>query len=198
MSTPLKKSKTSKVKQTSVSPGQLVGREIDALPPRESQELSATFAQIFSSKRPLNEGFSGEIKLKRYSQKERIELELKTLYQFFEERRRLLDSTLTPTQVGKLLNTSRQTAHDRREAGTMLAALDNGVWKYPIWQFDPEGPNGVVDGLPEILQALHVSDLAKIAWLTRKNVILQTTPIAALKRGLKKQVLSEALSVGVS
>lgn len=80
----------------------------------------------------------------------------------------------------------------------MLGVLDNGVWRYPIWQFDPEGPNGVVDGLPDVLKALTVSELAKASWLTRTNQVLKTTPIEALKQGRKKDVITEALAVGVA
>ena len=35
----------------------------------------------------------------------------------------------------------------------------------PLWQFDADAPNGVIDGLAHVLQALKVSNLAKARWL---------------------------------
>lgn len=41
--------------------------------------------------------------------------------------------------------------------------FDRGVWRFPSWQFDPEGPDETIDGLPEVLQQiLHISTLAKL------------------------------------
>jgi hypothetical protein len=56
---------------------------------------------------------------------------------------------------------SRQTVHDRLKVGTLLGVLDQGKWRFPLWQFDVDGPNGVIDGLAQVLQALQVTNLAK-------------------------------------
>ncbi|MGK7950454.1 MAG: hypothetical protein AB4368_17130 [Xenococcaceae cyanobacterium] len=39
---------------------------------------------------------------------------------------------------------------------------DNGQWQYSLWQVDPEGGDGVVEGLPSVLKVLQVSNLAKV------------------------------------
>lgn len=179
------------------SADELLDQLLEALEPQELEILCRNILKVHGEE-PVTDGLTRKLQSREYSKKERIELEFATLYKYFENRRKLLESALNPTQVGKLLNVTRQTAHDRREAGTMLGVLDNGVWRYPIWQFDPEGPNGVIDGLPDVLKALKVSELAKVNWLTRANRVLMSTPLEALKQGRKKEVVIEALAVGVA
>lgn len=131
-------------------------------------------------------------------ERERQELELTSLLRNFEWRRRLLADALSASEVAQLLGTSRQTPHDRVKSSSLLAVLDRGVWRFPHWQFDPVGPDGVVDGFPEVLRALQVSPIAKVSWLVRPNPYLDgLTPITALKRGNKERVIEQALSVGV-
>jgi hypothetical protein len=133
-----------------------------------------------------------------FSHDESVKLELDTLFQYFQWRRQLLKDALTSSQVAQLLGTSRQTPHDRVKARTLLGISDNGVLRFPSWQFDPEGPDGVIEGLPNVLKALQVSDLAKLSWLVRSNPFLEgLTPWRALKQGQKERVVQEAMSVGV-
>lgn len=132
-----------------------------------------------------------------FSQKEQIELEMESLFQYFQQRRHLLEGALTTSQVAQLLESSRQTPHDRVKARTLLGVLDNGVLRFPAWQFDPEGPDGVIDGLPKVLKTLQVSDFAKLNWLVRSNPFLDgLTPVEALKQGQKERVAQEAAGAG--
>jgi hypothetical protein len=125
-------------------------------------------------------------------------LEIATLLRYFRRRRELLQDSLTAKQVGELLGTTRQTPHDRAAKGSLLALLDKGMWKFPLWQFDPEGPDGVVEGLPEVLKALGGSNFSKLNWLVSPNCYLDgIAPIEALKRGDKERVLKEAEAVGI-
>ncbi len=136
---------------------------------------------------------------REYGRPERSALEMANLARAFRRRRELLDSSLTAPQVADLLGTSRQTPHDRVKGGTLLAVLDKGIWKFPIWQFDPEGPDGVIEGLPEVLRALRASPLAKASWLVRPNRYLEgRTPLEALEEGLIEAVKGAAETVGVS
>ncbi|MFM1901846.1 MAG: hypothetical protein RLZZ216_2422, partial [Cyanobacteriota bacterium] len=99
-----------------------------------------------------------------------VALELRSLRQRFQLRRQVLSRTLSADEVAELLQTrSRQTAHDRAKAGTLLAIRDNGRLRFPLCQFDPEGPDGVAPGLAVVLQALHLPALAKAAWLERPH-----------------------------
>jgi hypothetical protein len=136
---------------------------------------------------------------RRYSSKGRRDLETSALLRSFLRRRDLLEGSLTAPKVAAVLGVSRQTPHDRAKSGTLLAVQDRGVLLFPSWQFDPEGPNGVVPGLPEVLQALHVSPISKASWLVRPNEYLgERTPLDALKAGERELVTALAESVGMS
>src|SRR4051794_12680572 len=74
---------------------------------------------------------------------QRVALEIDALRRSFASRRELLEGALTASQVAELLHTSRQTPHDRVAAGTLLAVMDRGALRFPSWQFDPEGPDGI-------------------------------------------------------
>lgn len=136
---------------------------------------------------------------RKYGRQGRPALEMATLARSFKRRRELLEGSLTASQVADMLGTTRQTPYDRVEGGTLLAILDRGAWRFPAWQFDPEGPDGVVEGLPEVLQALHTLPLAKASWFVRPNAYLEgQTPLEALREGRTEAVRSTAETVGVS
>ena len=126
------------------------------------------------------------------------QLEFEALQARFALRRELLAHTIGTAQVNDLLAArSRQTAHDRIKAGTLLAVRDQGHWRLPTWQFDPDGPDGVIDGLPEVLKALQLSDLAKVRWLQRPQPVFSgATPIELLRQGRHTEVVAEARQVG--
>ena len=124
-------------------------------------------------------------------------LEFAALHDYFEWRQDLLKDALTAPQVAKLLNVSRQTPHDRLKKNALIAVQDNGIWKFPVWQFDASGADGVIPGLSEVLKVLNVPDLSKISWLTQGNRAFDgKTPVDALKDGRKDKVVCEARSVG--
>jgi hypothetical protein len=128
---------------------------------------------------------------------ERMAARFDVLARSFARRRELLADSLTSSQVAQLLGTSRQTPHDRVESGTLLAVMDRGALRFPIWQFDPDGEGGVVAGLPAVLRALEVSPMAKASWLTRPNYMLDgETPLACLKSGDVERVVGLARAVG--
>lgn len=134
---------------------------------------------------------------RRFSRKEQIQLEIDTVLRHFAHRRELLATSLTAPQVAQLLGTSRQTPHDRLASQTLLAIKDNGAFRFPLWQFDPAGSDGILEGLPEVLKALSMSDYAKLNWLTRNNPYLEgQTPLQLLKQGQKEVVLREAADAG--
>lgn len=128
---------------------------------------------------------------------ESAEIEVRALKRYFGERRRLLDGSLSVDEVAALLGTSRQTPHDRAKARTLLAVPDGGRLRFPAWQFDPDGPDGVIEGLPAVLRALRISALAAMRWLTRPSAVLdKRTPLAALRSGDVDRVVAEAAGVG--
>ncbi len=113
----------------------------------------------------------------------------------FAVRRSMLQEALSSAEVAELLGAaSRQTAHDRVAAGTLLAIKDGGRLRYPIWQFDPEGPDGVVEGLPDVLAELPaLTQLGRIAWfVTPKRGLNGRTPMDALRDHEIPRVIAEA------
>lgn len=146
-----------------------------------------------------DDSFSRRIGVREYSKDEQASLEFASLVQMFAYRKRILQDSISASQVADMLGVSRQTPHDRVKAGLLLGVLDNNVMKFPAWQFDASGPNGVVQGLPEVLTALNCGPLAKISWLASPNSILDgLKPIDALKKGLVAEVLHEAQAAGAS
>jgi hypothetical protein len=126
------------------------------------------------------------------------QLEFEALRRSFTLRRQLLARTIGTAEVNELLAAgSRQTVHDRLRAGTLLGILDQGKWRCPLWQFDADGPNGVIDGLAQVLQALQVSNLAKARWLQKPHPVFGgSTPLDLLRLGRLEDVLVEAGQVG--
>jgi hypothetical protein len=170
-----------------------------SLTPSEQKVVTQALEQVTQVEAidSASDALANAIAGKSFSRQERIQLEMETLSKHFQHRRQLLESSLTAVQVAQLLGTSRQTPHDRVSSQTLLAIRDNGKLCFPSWQFDPEGSDGVIEGLPSVLKALELSDYAKLNWLTRINPYLDAqTPIQALKAGQKERVLAEASAVG--
>jgi phytoene dehydrogenase-like protein len=130
------------------------------------------------------------------AREKRARVRFLSLLDRFVARARLLEGALTAPQVAELLGSSRQTPLSRAAAGALLAVMDRGAWRFPAWQFDPEGPDGVVEGLSDVLRALDgLSPFAKLVWLSRPNPYLeQRRPIDALRAGDAERVVAEASS----
>jgi hypothetical protein len=123
------------------------------------------------------------------------------LMRAFSERRALLADALSVAEVAELLGIGRQTPHDRATAGTLLAVKENGRLLFPDWQFDPEGPDGVLPGLPDVLRAMQgpISALGRVRWFVRpKSLMGGRTPLEALLSGDIDEVVHEAETIGVS
>lgn len=131
-----------------------------------------------------------------FTRQERVDLETQSLARYFSHRRHLLEDSLSSVQVAQILGSSRQTPHDRIRAGTLLAVEDGGRLRFPRWQFDPAGPQGVVAGLPSVIQALSVPPLTQVKWLQTPSPYLEDrTPLEALKAGDIERVLPAAYAV---
>lgn len=126
-------------------------------------------------------------------------LELANLHSLYQRRQRLLEKSLTSTEVADLLDwKTRKTIHDKLKAKDILGIKDKGIYKFPVWQFDPEGDDGIVDGLPQVLKALEVSDFTKLNWLCKPHPAFDNkTPIEMLKQGKIDDVVVEARGVNL-
>jgi hypothetical protein len=135
----------------------------------------------------------GTLVTKERSATEENTLRYRALVAAFDDRKKVLEDSLSTPEVASLLGSTRQTPHDRVKSKTLLAIEDSGQLRFPPWQFDASGPNGVVEGLPEVLRALSVGPLAQARWLTRKNPVLDgLTPLEMLKTGAYQRVVQEA------
>lgn len=175
----------------------LLQQRLNALAPDEVAGVIDAVAQALA---PIDGDAARGVRLLTSSRRpvlaERSAAEVDVLMRSFQRRRELLAGALTTLEVARLLGTSRQTPHDRVASGSLLAVMDRGTLRFPAWQFDPDGPDGVVAGLPSVVRALDVSVLAKVSWLTGLNPLLDdSTPLAALKAGRIDDVLMLARSV---
>jgi hypothetical protein len=125
---------------------------------------------------------------------EQAQLGFRSLVQFFEARRQLLDDALTAPQVAEVLGVSRQTPLNRVKENTLLAILDRGAYRFPAWQFDSQGEDGVLAGLPDVLEALQPQQpFAKLVWLRRENPALdRREPVELLRRHEVAPVIAAA------
>ena len=129
-----------------------------------------------------------------------LELQLANLERYYRRRRKLLAGSITSSKVAELLGCeNRSTVRDRRLAKRILGLKEKGVYKYPLWQFDPSGDDGVIDGFPKVLAALDVSDFTKLNWLCKPHLAFEgKTPVEMLKQGEIETVVIEARAVGVA
>jgi len=135
------------------------------------------------------------------SEDEMRAVRLANLRRSFAARQALLEDALSVSDVAAILGVGRQTPHDRHRAGTLLAVKDKGQWRFPVWQFDPDGPDGVLEGLPEANRALRgpVSDIGRVRWfITPKPLLDGRTPLEALRSGNVDEVVAEAEALGAS
>ncbi|WP_017318272.1 hypothetical protein [Mastigocladopsis repens] len=183
---------------------QLIAKVVKALSCLPQDEIKCLADQLeMTHDKPKsshnNTDLAAKLGVDPISEDEQRELELAALKNYFEWRQELLKDSFSASEVAKLLGAkSRQTPHDRRKNNSLVAVEDNGVWKFPRWQFDPHGSDGVIDGLPDVLKALKVPALSQISWLNRRNPALNgLTPVQALKHGQKDDVIAQARAVGV-
>lgn len=174
--------------------------QLNALPPDEVEAVinAASRALAHSGHEQRSPVVAALTEGMHITPAQRVETALAVHLRSYERRRELLEGALTASQVAELLGTTRQTPHDRVKSGRLLAVMDRGAWRFPLWQFDPEGADGVIEGLPDVIRALDVTPLAKVSWMTRANPMLDDeTPLACLRAGQIERVATLARSVAV-
>ena len=136
---------------------------------------------------------------KEYSIQERKRLRILNTINSFNYRRELLKDTVDVNQVMEILGyDSRQAPLNRLKAHSLIAIKDNQKWWFPLWQFDADTNDGVIDGLSRVLKSLDCSNLAKVSWLVNPNPYLaDSTPLEILKAEEVERVVESAQSVGV-
>lgn len=171
----------------------------ERLPKGDLRALRSELAQLVASEdersRPAGEihPATGEAIA---APEERAQLVFRSLLALFGARRALLEDSLSAPQVAELLHSSRQTPLNRVRANTLLGVQVNGAWRFPAWQFDPAGEDGVLPGLAAVLRALEPqSPFAKLVWLRRPNQSLQAEPLQLLRAGEIERVVDAARAV---
>ena len=133
-----------------------------------------------------------------YSDAEKENSYFQNILNSFRLRRKLLENTVDVNKVMEIMNySSRQAPLNRLKNNTLIAVKDNEKWQFPLWQFDVNGSQGVVEGLPLILKTLNCSNLAKVSWLSNPSPYFQgLSPIQMLKEGEVSRVYDLAQMVG--
>jgi PAS domain S-box-containing protein len=129
---------------------------------------------------------------KRYDLSEKLKLSIWHVLFYCLSREKLLKNALSISQVSELLNISHDEVREKVEKKEILGInLDNGgEFLFPMFQFDIRAEGGIIGEISTILKNLHMSDLAKLDWLTRPNSMLKNlTPIDILKNGTPEDKL---------
>jgi hypothetical protein len=134
-----------------------------------------------------------------YPTEERKRLHIQNVINSFNYRRELLKDTVDVNQVMEILGyDSRQAPLNRLKAGSLIAIKDNQKWWFPLWQFDANTSDGIIDGLSRVIKALDCSNLAKVSWLVNPNpYFANESPLEVLKTGDVERVVESAQSVGL-
>ena len=180
----------------------LLGKLQHLISVAEPEELERIDKSLQPTLVPAKEtDLAKEIAGEYYHPERLLELQLANLQRVYDRKRELLQDSITSTEVVELIRcANRSTVKNRREAGKLIGLKNGRGYSYPTWQFDPEGSEGVVEGLPEVIGAMdEVSDFAKLNWLSSPHAVFDgQTPIQKLKQGEVKAVVIEARAVRIS
>ena len=186
-----------------ISPGDKLLSVLQILIDEESPTVLSAIADSLDRVQNLTKEDDDEfVKLlsdKEYPLQERKRLHVQNILNSFNYRRELLKDTVDVNQVMEILGyDSRQAPLNRLKAHSLIAIKDNQKWWFPLWQFDANTSDGVIEGLSEVLKALDCSNLAKVSWLVNSSPYFEgMSPIEALKAGEIARVVESAQSVGV-
>jgi hypothetical protein len=185
-----------------ISPGDKLLSIFQTLLDDESPAILSAIADSLDRVRHSESSDDEFVKLlsdKEYVPDERKRLHIQNVINSFNYRRELLKDTVDVNQVMEILGyDSRQAPLNRLKAGSLIAIKDNQKWWFPLWQFDANTSDGIIDGLSRVLRALDCSNLAKVSWLVNPSPYFEgQTPLEVLKSGEVERVVESAQSVGV-
>jgi hypothetical protein len=185
-----------------ISPGDKLLSIFQTLLDDESPAILSAIADSLNRVRHSESSDDEFVKLlsdQEYVPDERKRLHIQNVINSFSYRRELLKDTVDVNQVMEILGyDSRQAPLNRLKAGSLIAIKDNQKWWFPLWQFDANTSDGIVDGLSRVLKALDCSNLAKVSWLVNPNpYFANESPLEVLKTGDVERVVESAQSVGL-
>jgi hypothetical protein len=130
---------------------------------------------------------------------EAAEIAARITVRSFAMRKDLLRDTISSARAAEILGVSAQTVRNRMQRGKILAVRERGDYRFPIWQFDTGGEDGVIRGLPRALNELELPPISKLRWLTHPNPSLDDrTPLDVLRQGDIETVIAEARAIGAT
>ncbi|NJK56797.1 MAG: DUF2384 domain-containing protein [Pleurocapsa sp. SU_5_0] len=185
-----------------ISPGDKLLSIFQTLLDDESPAILSAIADSLDRVRHSESSDDEFVKLlsdQEYVPEERKRLHIQNVINSFNYRRELLKDTVDVNQVMEILGyDSRQAPLNRLKAGSLIAIKDNQKWWFPLWQFDANTSDGIIDGLSRVLKALDCSNLAKVSWLVNPNpYFANESPLEVLKTGDVERVVESAQSVGL-
>jgi len=99
--------------------------------------------------------------------------------------------------VARTLKKSRQAVEALRRKKRILALRVRRRWRYPLWQFDPDAPGGVLEGIAQVGEALELSPTGVARWLLEPRDELDgARPLDLLRRRESDRVIELAAADG--
>lgn len=109
----------------------------------------------------------------------------------------VLEDAVSAEKAGRMTGRTRQAIERQRREGRLLALRAGRQWRYPVWQFDLDGPGGLLPGLKTVLSQLFMSPPAAALWLTSPHDSLGgESPSVALRRRRTAEVEALAEQAG--
>ena len=90
------------------------------------------------------------------------------------------------TEAAAIMGVSERALEQRRRGGTVLALpVGDGSHAFPRWQFDGDAQDGLVPGLPRVLQSFSVTSpwMQAEFMLAPEDRLADRSPLDALKAG---------------
>lgn len=109
----------------------------------------------------------------------------------------ILSESVSAEQAAQKSGRSRQNLEAMRRKGQALALRVRHQWRYPAWQFDPDGVGGIVSGIGEVLACLRMSPAGAALWLIQPSPLLKGgCPLELLRQGRTSEVVNVAQELG--
>lgn len=128
---------------------------------------------------------------------ERVRAHVQADHDVEASRRLVLSESVSVDEAAEKSGRSRQNLEAMRRKGQALALRVGQQWRYPAWQFDPDGVGGIVTGIREVLAALRMSAAGAALWLMQPSPVLKgARPIELLRQGRMRDVVQVAEELG--
>lgn len=102
----------------------------------------------------------------------------------------ILGDSLSAEDAAAASGRSRQNLEALRRSNRVVALRVGNRWRYPAWQFDPDGVGGVLNGIRDVIAGLSLSPAGTAMWLIQPSPMLKgERPIDRLRKGLVDEVV---------